>query len=151
MNILISACLIGVNCRYDGNSKTINEINQLLQEYNLIPICPEQLGGLSTPREASELKDGKVITKSGLDVTEHFLKGAQEVLSLAKLYHCTAAILKERSPSCGSNQRYDGSFSGTLQPGDGLTAALLKQHNIRVIGESEVSSLLLNNTVTHEV
>jgi uncharacterized protein YbbK (DUF523 family) len=142
MNILISACLMGVNCRYDGSSKTVNELDLLMQKYNLIPICPEQLGGLTTPREPSEIKDGRVISKSGRDVTEQFQKGAQEALSLAKRFHCTIAILKERSPSCGSNQRYDGSFSGTLQPGDGLTAALLKQNNIQVLGENEISSLL---------
>ncbi len=141
-NILISACLMGVNCRYDGKSKLIEELDLLMEKYNLIPICPEQLGGLSTPREASEIKDSNVISKSGRDVTEQFEKGAKEVLSLAKRFQCQTAILKERSPSCGSNEIYDGSFRGILQAGDGLTAALLKQHNIRVIGESEISKIL---------
>jgi uncharacterized protein YbbK (DUF523 family) len=142
MNILISACLIGVNCRYDGSSQKITELEQLSKKYNLIPICPEQLGGLPTPRSAAEILNSKVITKNGEDVTKQFDKGAKEVLALATLHQCTIAILKERSPSCGSNQRYDGYFRGMLIEGEGLTAALLKNNNITVLSENELSSLL---------
>lgn len=142
MNILISACLIGVNCRYDGSSQKVKDLELLLQKYNLIPVCPEQLGGLPTPRQAAEILNGRVITKKGDDVTKAFEQGAQEVLALAQLYHCTIAILKERSPSCGNKERYDGSFLGVLESGDGLTAALLKQHNITVLGERDIPSLL---------
>lgn len=142
MNILISACLIGVNCRYDGGSLKLKEFDELSTKYHLIPICPEQLGGLSTPRPPAEILNGRVITKEGDDITKAFERGAIEVLNLAKLYHCTIAILKERSPSCGSKERYDGNFGGKLISGDGLTASLLKQHNITVLGEDDISILL---------
>ncbi|MDD5935392.1 MAG: DUF523 domain-containing protein [Clostridiales bacterium] len=142
MNVLISGCLLGINCRYDGKGNLIPEISELLKKHNLIPVCPEQLGGLVTPREAAEIRNGRVVTKSGIDITEEFTKGALEVLRLAKLYGCTVAILKERSPSCGSNCRYDGTFSGTLIAGDGITAELLKENGITVYGESDLSQLL---------
>lgn len=142
LNILISGCLLGINCRYDGKGKLIDAFEQLSKKYNLIPVCPEQLGGLATPRTPAEIINQHVITKDGIDVTKEYTKGANEVLRLAKLYHCTIAILKERSPSCGSNSRYDGTFSGTLIKGDGITAALLKQNGITVYGESEIEKLL---------
>lgn len=142
MNILISGCLLGINCRYDGKGKLIDAYEQLSKKYNLIPICPEQLGGLTTPRTPAEIVNQRVITKEGVDVTEQYTKGANEVLQLAKLYQCTIAILKERSPSCGSNSRYDGTFTGTLINGDGITAALLKENGITVYGESQIEKLL---------
>ncbi len=142
MNILISGCLLGVNCRYDGKGILIDDFEQLSNKYNLIPVCPEQLGGLATPRTPAEIINQQVITKDGIDVTEQYKKGAYEVLRLAKLYHCTIAILKERSPSCGSNSRYDGTFTGKLINGDGITAALLKENGITVYGESEITKLL---------
>ena len=140
MNILVSACLFGVNCTYRGTSKEQAEICRLLKEgkHTLIPVCPEQLGGLSTPRPASECQGEKVVSCLGVDVTEQFERGAKEALRIAKLYDCKTAILKERSPSCGNGQVYDGSFQGILTAGDGVTARLLKQQGIRVLGESKI-------------
>jgi uncharacterized protein YbbK (DUF523 family) len=113
----------------------------LMDKHTLIPVCPEQMGGLATPRPPAECKAGGVFTESGTDVTAQYRRGAEEALHLAKLYGCTHAILKERSPSCGSSGIYDGSFSRTLIPGDGVTAALLRQNGITVLGESEVEQL----------
>lgn len=144
MNILISACLLGVNCRYDGKGQLFTPLLPLLKEHTLIPICPEQLGGLPTPRVPAERIQDKVMTKSGQDVTAAFTKGAEEALKLAKLYNCDLAILKERSPSCGAKQIYDGSFTGKLVEGMGVTATLLTQNGIPVIGESEISTYFSN-------
>ena len=141
-NILISACLLGVCCRYDGESKPIMQTVALIERYHLIPVCPEQLGGLPTPREPSERQGDAVRTKSGADVTTQYRRGAEQALHLARLYGCRAAVLKERSPSCGSGEIYDGTFSGRLTPGNGVTAALLKENGIAVYGESEIEALL---------
>ena len=141
-NILISACLLGVCCRYDGESKPIMQTVALMERYHLIPVCPEQLGGLPTPREPSERQGDAFRTKSGADVTAQYRRGAEQALHLARLYGCRAAVLKERSPSCGSGEIYDGTFSGRLTPGDGVTAALLKENGIAVYGESEIEALL---------
>ena len=142
MNILVSACLLGVNCTYRGTSKEQERLCRLLQEgkHTLIPVCPEQLGGLPTPRPASERQGDKVVSSLGVDVTEAFERGAREALRIARMYDCKVAVLKERSPSCGNGRIYDGSFQGVLTEGDGVTASLLKQHGIRVIGESELAS-----------
>lgn len=142
MNILVSACLLGLCCRYDGCAKPNEEILALRGKYTLIPVCPEQLGGLATPRLPAERKGERVVTKAGFDVTEEYVRGAQQALELAKLLQCQAAVLKERSPSCGRGQIYDGSFSKTIIPGDGVTAALLKENGIPVYGESQLSRLL---------
>ena len=141
MTILVSACLLGCPCRYDGKSKPSDAVLALMEHHTLIPVCPEQMGGLATPRVPAERKNDSVFTESGVDVTEQYRRGAEEALRLAKLYGCTHAILKERSPSCGSGQIYDGSFSRALIPGDGVTAQLLKAHGITVLGESEVDLL----------
>ena len=141
MTILVSACLLGCPCRYDGNSKPNDAVLALLSQHTLIPVCPEQMGGLATPRPPAECKAGGVFTETGTDVTAQYRRGAEEALHLAKLYGCTHAILKERSPSCGSSGIYDGSFSRALIPGDGVTAALLRQNDITVLGESEVEQL----------
>ena len=142
MKILISACLLGVSCRYDGASKTHPLAEQLLKEHTLIPACPEQLGGLATPRPPAERQGEIVRTREGTDVTERYRRGAEEVLRLCRLYGCEAAILKERSPSCGCGQIYDGSFTGTLIAGDGITAQLLRVNGIPVYGESRIGELL---------
>ena len=142
MKILISACLLGVSCRYDGASKPHPLAVGLLKEHTLIPVCPEQLGGLATPRPPAERQGEKVQTRDGADVTEQYRRGAEETLRLCRLYGCEAAILKERSPSCGCGQIYDGSFSGTLIAGDGVTAQLLKAGGIPVYGESRIPQLL---------
>ncbi|MGN0354560.1 MAG: DUF523 domain-containing protein [Muricoprocola sp.] len=143
-NILVSACLLGVNCRYNGIVKPNEEVMELLKrkDIHLIPVCPEQLGGLPTPRIPSEIvKDRKVMMKDGHNVTEEYRRGAEEALRLAKLYDCPIAILKERSPSCGCGEVYDGTFSGKLIKGNGITASLLLEHGIKVFGESELSVL----------
>ena len=135
---IVSACLFGVKCRYDGKSKSDEKVIRLSKKEILIPVCPEQLGGLSTPREPSEKRGNKVITKSGKDVTENFVKGAEEVLKLAKLLNTKEAILKQRSPSCGCGQIYDGTFSHKFIKGDGVTTALLKRNGIKVISEEDL-------------
>lgn len=132
--ILVSACLLGLNCRYDGKNNYSNEIDEFLKDYDVIPICPEIMGGLPTPRSASEKRDNKVINKEGIDVTEQYKKGANECLFLAKKYNVKKALLKLRSPSCGYGQIYDGSFNHTLIDGNGITAELLKHNGIEIIG-----------------
>ena len=142
MNLLISACLMGVKCRYDGKTKPLPCLKQLMDEYTLIPVCPEVLGGLPTPRVPAERIGDKVITQDGRDVTANYEQGAQEALRMAQMTGCTTALLKERSPSCGTGTIYDGSFSGGLCPGYGVCGALLKNHGIHVLGESRVHELL---------
>ena len=140
-NVLISACLLGVSCRYDGLSKPLDAkiIENLRSRYHLIPICPEIFGGLPTPRIPAEIQaDRRVLRKDGKDITDEYKKGAKEALRLAKLFDCKLAILKERSPSCGSGVIYDGSFTGNKINGDGITAELLKKEGIRIIGGSEL-------------
>ena len=140
-NVLISACLLGVSCRYDGLSKPLDAkiIENLRSRYHLIPICPEIFGGLPTPRIPAEIQaDRLALRKDGKDITDEYKKGAKEALRLAKLFDCKLAILKERSPSCGSGVIYDGSFTGNKINGDGITAELLKKEGIRIIGESEL-------------
>lgn len=135
---LVSACLLGIKCRYDGKSKPDSKVLELAKIETLIPVCPEQLGGLATPRVSAEQMNGKVIAKDGTDMTEGFKRGAEEVLKLAKIYNCKTAILKQRSPSCGSGQIYDGTFSGTVIEGDGVTTKLLKENGIEVVSEEEL-------------
>ena len=144
MRILVSACLLGVNCRYNGIPKEDAAVKELLsrEDITLIPVCPEQLGGLPTPRTPSERKGDGVVSSEGEDRTKAFAKGAEETLRLAKLYGCEVAILKERSPSCGNKEIYDGSFTGTVVPGEGVTAELLRKNGVKVFGESELKVLL---------
>jgi uncharacterized protein YbbK (DUF523 family) len=141
MNILVSACLLGIDCRYDGGSCQIEKLAELNTKHHLIPVCPEIYGGLPTPREPAEIQGGKVITKSGRDVTYEYQKGAREILKLAKFYDCSYAILKEHSPSCGLGQIYDGTFRGKLTDGNGILADLLSKEGIRVIGETGLEEL----------
>ena len=141
MKIVVSACLLGVSCRYDGKSKPNRDILELMKKHTLIPICPEQLGGLATPRVPAERCKNKVIRKDGVDVTKEYEKGAMEALNIAKLYNCDMAILKEKSPSCGSIKIYDGSFSKTLIDGKGTTAELFEKNGIKVIGESMIHTI----------
>lgn len=135
---LCSACLLGIKCRYDGKSKLNKKVIKLSKKEILIPVCPEQLGGLPTPREPAEQKGKKVITKSGKDVTKFFVDGAEQVLKLAKLFGIKGAILKQRSPSCGCGQIYDGTFSGAVIQGNGVTTKLLKKNGIKVISEEDL-------------
>lgn len=136
MNILVSACLLGINCRYDGTGVLVEGLRDELSRHNLIPVCPEQLGGLMTPRTPAERVGDRIRTKDGEDVTESYMRGANEVLKLAKLYDCKMAILKERSPSCGCGKIYDGTFKGIIIDGNGVTVELLERNGIKVVGES---------------
>ena len=131
--ILVSACLLGVNCKYNGGNNYSDEVMEFLHDYEIIPICPEIMGGLPTPRPASEINDNKVINVNKEDVTNNFKKGAEETLKLAKLLGVKKALLKQKSPSCGSGKIYDGTFSGTIIDGDGITARLLKENDIEVL------------------
>ena len=135
---LISACLLGAECKYSGGSNALSEdtLAALREKYELIPVCPECYGGLTTPRAPSERRGDKVVSKTGADVTDQFQRGAQTALHLAEIFGARLAIFKENSPSCGSGTIYDGTFTGTLTQGDGVTAALLKKHGITVIGEN---------------
>ncbi len=135
---ICSACLLGIKCRYDGKEKRNRKVINLSRKEILIPVCPEQLGGLSTPREPAEQKGKKVFTKSGRDVSKNFEKGAEQVLKIAKLYGVKEVILKQRSPSCGCGQIYDGTFSGKIIKGDGVTTSLLKKNGIKVITEEDL-------------
>jgi len=139
--ILVSACLAGYPCRYDGTEKTDENVVAMVRNGEAIPVCPELLGGLSTPRIPSEmdldgasvlLGKGKVLTEDGTDITQSFLKGAFETLKLCRLYGVERAVLKANSPSCGCGSIYDGTFSGNTKPGDGVTTALLKINGIPV-------------------
>ncbi|HSN58423.1 MAG TPA: DUF523 domain-containing protein [Clostridiaceae bacterium] len=140
--ILVSACLCGTNCKYSGGNNLSGEVLRLLAEGKAIPVCPEQLGGLTTPRPTAEISGGtgadvlegsaKVLTSSGADVTDNFTRGAREVLSIAKAAGAKEAILKAKSPSCGCGRIYDGTFSGKLVEGNGVTAELLIRNGIMV-------------------
>ena len=114
--LLISACLLGVSCRYDGKSKPLSGTQKLFEKYELIPVCAEIFGGLPTPRVPAEIQGEKVITYDGRDVTAEYLKGAEEVLRLGKLFGAKKALLKEKSPSCGSGIIHNGKFDGGLFP-----------------------------------
>ena len=142
--LLVSACLLGICCRYDGRGNPDDAVLSLLNrdDITLIPVCPEQLGGLSTPRIPSERRGERVVNRSGEDVTSQFIRGAEEALRIAKLYGCQVAVLKERSPSCGCGRIYDGTFSGKLADGDGVTAELLRREGIKVYGESQVLEMI---------
>ena len=141
MKILISACLLGCRCRYDGGSKMHPAVAALAERYELVPVCPEQLGGLPTPRPPAERVGDRVLTAAGGDVTEQYRRGAEEALRLCRVTGCEAAVLTERSPSCGCGAVYDGTFSGVLAAGDGVTAALLKEAGIPVYGEDAAEAL----------
>ncbi len=140
--ILVSACLLGVPCRYDGKSILNNDVLELAKSYRLIPVCPEVMGGLPVPREPMEIQDGRVMSRDGSDKTAAYRKGAYDTLELARRYGCRAALLKERSPSCGKGNIHNGNFDGGLIPGDGITAALLLQNGIAVFGESQIAELI---------
>ena len=142
MKLLVSACLLGACCRYDGASREHPLAKKLAERYPLIPVCPEQLGGLPTPRPPAERRGERVVTQSGDDVTERYRRGAEETLRLCRMLDCEAAVLKERSPSCGAGAVYDGTFSGVLASGDGVTAALLRDGGIPVYGEYQIEKLL---------
>ena len=136
--ILVSACLLGINCKYDGANNKNDKVLEYIKDKEVIPICPEIMGGLPIPRVPSEIKDNKVITKDNIDITSNFSKGAKEVLYLAKLFNVKKALLKAKSPSCGVGEIYDGTFTHTKINGDGITTRLLKENNIEVITELDL-------------
>ena len=136
---MVSACLAGTPCRYDGRSNLRPEIAELVRRGEAVPVCPEVLGGLPTPRTPSEQKDGRVVSATGEDVTEAFASGAEAALYIAEEYGCCAAVLKARSPSCGCGRIYDGTFSRTLVDGDGLFAALLRKKGFQLFTEETFS------------
>ena len=138
MKIMISACLLGENCKYDGGSNRNDRICGLLDGHEVIPVCPEVMGGLPVPRIPSEIRDGVVINKDGKNVDREFREGAQQTLVIALKKQPDLVILKARSPSCGVKQHYDGTFSGTLTEGPGITAELLIRNGFRVVEEDVV-------------
>lgn len=146
--ILVSACLLGINCTYCGKNSLSLNVLQLTKDFFLIPICPEQLGGLPTPRPRAEIVSSKgwhegarVIDEYGKDVTGYFIKGARESLKIAKLMGAQIAILKSKSPSCGTHYVYDGTFKSVLVPGTGCTAWYLRTHGVEVFSEEELDFL----------
>ena len=140
--ILISACLVGDNCKYNGGNNLNPQLEALLEKYELIPFCPEVEGGLSIPRNPSEIKGDRVVMDNNKDVTREFEFGARKALMLCLYLKIKIAVLKERSPSCGTHQIHDGSFSNKLIEGMGITAKLLKENGIKVYSEDEINQLL---------
>jgi uncharacterized protein YbbK (DUF523 family) len=150
--LIVSACLVGLRTRLDGRARSFPGVLSLASRYCLIPVCPEQLGGSPTPRPPAEIRQGvgddaldgraRVVTAEGHDLTETYLRGAMEVLGVARLSGATAAVLKARSPSCGVGSTYDGTFSHRLRPGSGVTAALLAREGLELYTEEDCAALL---------
>ncbi|MCD7984348.1 MAG: DUF523 domain-containing protein [Desulfovibrio sp.] len=135
---VVSGCLAGLACRYDGGSNPCAAVIRLVEEGRAIPACPENLAGLPVPRLPCELAEGSVLSRDGRDLTEDFLRGAQLALRTAQSRGCTAAILKSRSPSCGFGRIYDGTFSRTLCPGEGVWARLLREAGFALFSEEHL-------------
>lgn len=136
-NLLVSACLLGFNCKYNGGNNALpaEALEKLRRQYRLIPVCPETAGGLPVPREPSERRGERVINRAGQDVTAEFQKGAELAAALARRFQIRKALLKSNSPSCGSGSIYDGSFSGTLTVGDGVTSEYIKCEGIETVSD----------------
>ncbi|MZP30206.1 DUF523 domain-containing protein [Heliobacterium undosum] len=156
--ILVSSCLLGIRSKYDGSQNTVDSLLDLCRRGLIIPVCPEQLGGFTTPRPPVELQgegggdaalDGraKAVNGDGVDVTDGFIEGARQTLRIARLFGATAAILKERSPSCGVHLIYDGAFAGNRIAGQGVAAALLRREGIPVYSEEDLTEELLEALV----
>ena len=139
--LLVSACLLGLACRYDGKEKEI-DLSELAEKYEIVPFCPEIYGGLATPREGAEIVGERVLTKDGRDVTREYEKGAREAVKLVLTLGIKKALLKERSPSCGTGEIYDGTFENALKKGFGITAARLSENGVELFGESEIGKIL---------
>lgn len=137
--IVVSACLAGVECRYNGSAYPVAEVVEWVRRGEALPLCPEVLGGLATPRSCAERCGTAIATKDGQDFTAAYQRGARRAAEIARIVDCKRAILKARSPSCGCGLIYDGTFSGTLVRGDGMFSALLKEQGIVV--ETEESLL----------
>ncbi|QDX92664.1 DUF523 domain-containing protein [Brevibacillus laterosporus] len=150
--LLVSSCLAGLNCRYNGSHSLDEKVKELVTQNKAVTVCPELLGGFITPRESAEIVGGngddvlrgtaKVVEKSGRDVTHLYIDGAYQTLQLAKQYQATHLVLKENSPSCGSHNIYNGHFSNQRIPGQGVTSALLRQEGFIVISENELSDVI---------
>lgn len=151
MKILISACLLGVKCKYDGGSNEQTELRRLLEGHELHTVCPEMLGGLPSPRKPAELRNGLALCEDGASVDDAFRSGARAGLALARRLQPELVILKSLSPSCGSGAVYDGSFSHVKVPGDGIFAALLKAEGFRVLTGEEALSVLKCGTAKNAV
>ena len=149
--VLISACLIGENCRYDGKNSLTKAVKDLAKYYNLIPICPEVSGGLKTPRHPSEIVGDKVISIKGRDVTSNYYDGAYWATSIVRMYNIKLAIMKEKSPSCGVHKIHNGKFDGGLIDGQGITTRKLEKLGVKVINEDEANELLLELEVKNHV
>ena len=136
-NLLVSACLLGFNCKYNGGNNALpaEALEKLRRQYRLIPVCPETAGGLPVPREPSERRGERVINRAGQDVTAEFQKGAELAAALVRRFQIRKALLKSNSPSCGSGSIYDGSFSGTLTVGDGVTSEYIKCEGIETVSD----------------
>ena len=139
--IIVSACLLGCDCRYKGDNCKNERIINLSKEHTIIPVCPEQMGGLSTPRDPSEIVGNQFISNKGKDVTKEYTKGANMALNIAKLNNAKIAILKYKSPSCSKGMIYDGTFSGRLIKGNGITADLFIRNGIDVYTEDELDKV----------
>ena len=140
--VLMSACLLGVNCRYSGDGKLMEGVERLMEIAEIIPVCPEILGGLTTPRVPAERVGDRVIARDGTDVTMQYQRGARESLHLAQLFGAKYALMKERSPSCGYGVIYDGTFTGNFRSGNGAASELLSENGIRIYGESRFEELI---------
>lgn len=136
--ILVSACLFGENCRYKGDNQKNDKVLALAKDYELIPVCPEQMGGLSTPRNPAERVGDKIISSAGDDVTKEYLSGAEKALEIAKLNNVEFCVFKANSPSCGKGVIYDGTFTGVKTNGNGVTAELLIKNGFKVLTEDEI-------------
>lgn len=142
MKIIVSSCLLGINCKYNGKNNYNEEVVEFLKKYEIVSVCPEELGGLSTPRLPSEIRNHKVIRVDGKDVTNDFQKGARTALEMAKENNCKFAILKKKSPSCGFGEIYDGSFTSTIINGNGITADLLYSNGVVVCNETNFDKII---------
>ena len=140
--LLISACLLGRNCKYNGGNNYVPLTEELKERYDLVPVCPEAFGLLPIPHDPSERVGDKVLSKSGEEVTQAFRKGAEKTLAVVEKEGVRLAVLKERSPSCGCGSIYDGTFTGKVVPGNGVAAELLLQHGVTIYGESRIGELL---------
>lgn len=142
MKVLVSACLLGENCKYDGGNNRNEPVIKFVAGHKVVPVCPEVLGGLPTPRQPSELIGNRVINKDGISVDEQFRTGAKEALTIALKNEVDTAILQSRSPSCGVNEVYDGTFTDTLIHGRGIFAQMLDDAGIKVIDASAIAGAL---------
>lgn len=140
--ILVSACLLGDNVKYNGGNNYDSRVEKLKELYNIVPICPEVFGGLPTPRIPSEIKNGTVINKEGRDVTFNFNDGAHKVINIVNYLHIKKALLMDRSPSCGVTRIYNGRFNNTLIDGMGYTAQLLKEKGLKLYTLDTIDELI---------